>query len=948
MKRKFNLLMVASTMVLGLMLGACGESDPVQPDPDVPVNPDPDKPGPDNPDPEKPAELPAKYDLLKYWSGHMEETVYEVTENETSTVINYTDVKGENAGGWEYVNRPFAFDAKDIARFGVYKTLTFTGKLNVTAGSDVTMVKIEGADGNTIERKFNFGPEEKTYELSLTTITDWTKVSSLLLFANRSTSEMGSGTMTFTEFALSKAEINPENDIAADMPKVPQDVNLYNGGEKLTVMNSWGYDDKGAIKTEARDGGYYFTYGEGSKATEEWAFVKARIKSGTEELATSGLTRIHFTIKGTKGTNALIKFEALGGLGAKEFMINNFTGELEEYDLDVTELVKKVREDGTEPEFIAAVFPAAGKKGADLAGEVFLKDCFMDKTKAIDPNTIYDNVREGDLVKVTKIQNQEAVYTVKTEGTKITVDYKLENVPDYKAMKINVKGENLNELTEIAFNAKSTADVEILVKAYDTVEKRIVLKANEAQDVKFPFDAKIVAEGKPTILFIGTSAESSKEGTLEINNFVFQKPTEVTPEPEVPTHPTNKVENGKVVINQFYSDVKDLYKVEQAGNTTKVTYDKSKGNGWDALKFKVEGEGLDGLKLVTGTIKSNAETSLIFKMYDNNGAQVELKPLKANEEYKLNLVIPAEVDLTKECLIFMGWADEYGKAATVEFTNLQLRRNLPYCEPANGEIAINKFHSYNADLFTITTEGNKTTIAYDKTDDWANIQFSIDGENLDYYNYLTGTITSTVKTSLIIKCYDGNELKIENPLLEANTPTPISKVLTSINSLKNGFIFVGFSGDSAKAGSVTFENLKLTHYVPKCTPEGNVIKINQFHSYNKDYFTITTEGNRTTIAYDKADDWANIQFTIDGENLKEYTKLTGTITADVQTSFIIKCYDANEVKIEAEPLMPNVPQQISTTLTSIDGNKNGFIFMGFAGTSAKKGTIVLENLQLSK
>ena len=138
----------------------------------------------------EPDPLPEEYNILDHWKGNMEEEFYTVKETEDGITIDYEDVRGEDMGGWAYVARSFSYDAADVARFTEYKKVSFTGKLETTAGSNIVMVKVEGA-GGTFEKRFEFKSTERTYEFSLNFVSDWTQVSQILFFANRSINEIG-------------------------------------------------------------------------------------------------------------------------------------------------------------------------------------------------------------------------------------------------------------------------------------------------------------------------------------------------------------------------------------------------------------------------------------------------------------------------------------------------------------------------------------------------------------------------------------------------------------------------------------------------------------------------------------------------------------------------------------------------------------------------------------
>ena len=184
MKHRKLITLILASMALGALAG-CSKNTPSS-TPSSSSQPDP---------------LPAEHSLMKYWAGNASEEFYDVTETDTQTLIEYEDVVGEDAGGWEYVSRSFQYDAEVRDRFSEYKKISFTGKLAVESGSDVVMVKVQG-EGGTFEKRFNFDSSTATYEFSTSFVSDWSKVDAILFFANRSTNEDGSGLITLDKFVL--------------------------------------------------------------------------------------------------------------------------------------------------------------------------------------------------------------------------------------------------------------------------------------------------------------------------------------------------------------------------------------------------------------------------------------------------------------------------------------------------------------------------------------------------------------------------------------------------------------------------------------------------------------------------------------------------------------------------------------------------------------------------
>ena len=462
------------------------------------------------------APLPQEYDLMKYWAGNPAEECYRVIEKDDSTVIRYEDVTGEAAGGWAYVGRSFAFDAADRARFGEYKKISFTGSLELTSGSDVVMVKVQGA-GGTFERKFNFLAESKTYEFGLNFVTDWSQVDSLFFFVNRETSDPGNGAITLTKCVLSKDDVNPDYDIAPGMPSVPQDWNTYKGGDKFEVMYRWGYDDKEQITATEVEEGVKFAWGDVLK-TEAWAYVSAKVRGDDDHpLAESGLKRITFEFQGTAGQSALFKFQDKANTNKKEETVV-LDGQPQTVSIDVTSILTNAAEDS----FLACIFPGPNKTGADCKGELLLTDCYLDKT---DPNPSPVNVATQTEVYFDNPDHIDSIYNFSNENhvSTIAFDKTGDGWENLQFTIVMPEGStwDIKNYKRVYGQFVSTVATKILIKPFDSndYQQEFELAANTALTVDFTLEnTDGMALNKPMVFFIAPGNMTGK-GTLTATNF---------------------------------------------------------------------------------------------------------------------------------------------------------------------------------------------------------------------------------------------------------------------------------------------------------------------------------------------------------------------------------------------------------------------------------------------
>ena len=474
-------------------------------------------------------ELPDEYNLMKFWAGNPGEEFYNVIEKEDETRIIYEDVTGEENGGWAYVSRTFGYDARYIDRFNEYKKISFTGKMTTTAGSDVVMIKFQGA-GGTFEKKFTFGKEEATYELSLNFVSDWKQVEGIYLFVNRMTNATGSGVISLSKMVLSKEEVNTAYDIAPGMPSVPQEPTYYKGEESLSVMYRWGYDTTGLIKTEQNeDKSYKFTWGEPEK-TEKWAYVSAKVNDSDDfSLRDSGFKRIYFEFTGTAGRTAMFKFQDITNAANVEKSIA-LTGQKQEIEIDIS----KVLAAEAATEYLAVIFPDQDNSGASCKGELTLTKCILDKNET----SLNENISTENEVYINVFEKYDSCYTVEKKGTNTNL-ISFEKMPGgdgdhYQTLLAHFKLGNPNydvtKFTRVSAKFTASVAVNVLVKAYDNNDgqsQMLNLKANEPYELSYDVPSSICDISKAFVLFVGVGSFTSPlKGTLLVENLQISVPQE--------------------------------------------------------------------------------------------------------------------------------------------------------------------------------------------------------------------------------------------------------------------------------------------------------------------------------------------------------------------------------------------------------------------------------------
>lgn len=753
------------------------------------------------------------YSLMKFWAGNASEEIYSVEENETSTVITYTDAVSEGNGGWEFIARSFAYDTLYIDYFDKYEKLTFTGNLETTSGTNEVMIKFEGAGSGNYEKRFTFEEETRTYELPLNFISDWSQVSQITLFVNRgaNSKENGSGVMTFTDISLSTEPVNPENNIAPDQEDKPQEANVYAGEtDKFNVMKSWGYDNTGTIKTtENSDGTFKFDYDKDA-SPQTYAYASAKVEG---DLSASGFKRLHFAINGTAGQQLMVKFQTHDNTKAKELTIE-LTGEDQSVDIDITQIITATYEaDGVAyTSFIAGIFPLPGATSGK--GSVTLKECYMDTTDAVIIETPV-NTPDGDYLYLTKPYKNDSVYDYSLEGNKMTINYEYPEtvtLPTWASLMFDIDGENLTQYTKLTGTITSTVDVQVLLKSYDNNEKGqtfIDLKANEPYKVDVEIDSSIITKDKDFIIIIGTTATSAKKGTVVFENLRYEKDT------SIPVIYDNEREGDELKITKF-SVIPEQFTLTNGENSFDVDYKRTQLD-WNGLEATIGGENLTELRKLTGTITATVNTDIIIKQTAESATANEIKrTLTANTPLVLDEVIPEELMVEgAKFIIMIATPNNSGSALEGKVTFADLKF-VKYEEPAPvvEEIAITSFTDYSETIYSYTyTENTKELkIAFDKTTDptgYPGLQAKLNAENLGEFKRVTGKALSDVNQKIIIKVL-GFETRLD---LKAGEELIIDFVsaVTDINAMFA--IMLGVPEDPYKdaiKGNVTFTDLKLT------------------------------------------------------------------------------------------------------------------------------------------
>lgn len=966
MKKKLIALILAAMSITAL--AACGKKQDQKPSggDDTPVDP---QPGPGGDD--KPEALPAEYSLMEHWAGNENEEAYAVTKQGENAVITYTDVTGEYAGGWEYVKRSFQYDTR-ASEFSVYKKILFKGKLEKTSGTDIVMFKVEGADKtHTYEKKFKFNSETRTYELGLNFIEDWTKVSQLLFFVNRETNESGSGKITLEKFVLSQEAVVPENDIAPEMPDIPQGYALYDGvpeSGKVNIMHHWGYASGGHIETQEADGKYKFEW-QGEKG--EWEWVSSRIKNGEANLHESGLKRIVFEVTGTASHKATFKFESEQG-GAVEKHVD-LTGEAQVVEIDVTTLLVAEK-----TSFAAMIFPDGGQANVATKGEIVLSACYLDKTE-VTPEVIPE-VKNAILYPhawLDKYDSADDCYTIENNETThvTTIAFDHENAGEnYKTiiykMQLN-EGDSwfgIANYRKVFAKLLADVDVQVLLKAYDKVEKRVDLVANVAQYVEFEVAEADVDINKPFVVFVGTSAASPKAGNVTIEGLRVARMNSVAEQAE-----------GVARINAAAAGVNDGYTITKNSNGDMEIEWTATEPGYRAIEVLISTPNAAALNTIKAKLTSTADVHVMFKPADAPANETSVA-LQAGVERGVNRAFSGKA-------LGDGWDSKFimfictsaGDALTgkVTFKDFRLTDGThdaydavnddpdpdpEYMNYANYQSMYMEKIKSKPDAVTANLVGHVMTYTFeDLAPSWGNgVEFigklhpDISWANINDYSHFHAVVTASVDMKIMLKAFNDSSLEQTIPLTAGvAVPLDMDVPAEKINHANQSVFFINPEVDGATTvtGTLTVKDMQFNRPgVSYYDAENKKVDIINYGSATVGNYTLSKVDNKLTLAYAKTElGYDAVEFFFTGHENK-LNKLEARVTSTAATHIIFKPLNnsANEKNIALEAgVAKDIVYYLSAETGDIWGNL--VIMVGIPGTEdALTSTLTFDKLTLSR
>ena len=460
---------------------------------------------------------------------------------------------------------------------------------------------------------------------------------------------------------LSKAEVNPDYDIAADMPAVPQGYTFYNGGESVSVMYRWGYNAQGEIATTEEGGKYTFSWAQGGKG--EWSFVSGWVKDGEASMKEQGLKSLHFEVKGPEGLEVLFKFEDKGNGRNNVEKRATMTGGVDVVDVDISAVINA----GTGA-FMVLIFPAPGATEFAAAGAIELTKCYIDKADIVVPEAPSNKANFAAAYLETVSYKPNHVQ-VETENHVSTVTFALpggmywwdNNIQFPVKLHDDISWSDNFNYNRFVGKFTSTVAMTIVIKPYDNGawEQRVVLEAGVAKDVDFTVNGTVDATlfAKPIVMFLDADrGEDNKpdalSGVLTMEGFrAVKAPVNVGYGAE--TRIVNANPHDKYTLDH-----------DEVGNL-KVT---TKEVGWNFLEVNLSSYNIAKYNHYRVTINATAATHVGFKPADNVANEQKVSLKAGDNEVSFYFLTPMN-EMFGKFVMFIAFEDGDAAEATLTFKN---------------------------------------------------------------------------------------------------------------------------------------------------------------------------------------------------------------------------------------------------------------------------------------
>lgn len=675
-------------------------------------------------------------------------------------------------------------------------------------------------------------------------------------------------------------------DFGTPTPPTPDPVEPYNalgnfvdGGDEVYTLNTNSTSELN------------FDYQKADE-THIYSYIYASIDENT---SLEKYKKLVFTTVGN-GT-MMLKLECADGTPGKEVSIN-VTGIEASYEWNLSndaEFLKSVTK--------VVIFAAPGKaEGAGqisitkLSFEEELADNFIIQT---DFSNIPTNVNEYNGTDETFDFNakwanvNDTIYTIEQdEETRVVrVDYEKSAGMEWSCIESKVKGD-FTKFKYVVVVAKGTADKTLMVKAATGVEKTFKFDGTKQT---FVLDISTMAnDAKNSIasIVLFGSPNSTQSGSFEIHEAYMSETSPVEVE-EIVKNVYNGTDETFDISEHWYDGGDSVYTVTNGADGVVVEYSKNQNQTYSSLKAFVEGK-LSNFRYIMVEVTGEADKSMMLKAA--NGFEVSHKFTGEREIVYLDIALLGEErDAMTDVIIFAAPGSGGEGTFTIHralFTNEIEGVEVPTTNVYDKYYEVFDVNHYFQDstgTYTITEEGSKTVVAYNKEtgSEWHGFFTTIE-QLPDEFKYVRLVVKGEADTQLLVKPNDLNSyeqwvgLTGEEQVVYVALPNSLTKLL-----------IMAEAGKIDCTGTVEILEAKLVRdLIVEETAETADLLGSLFINGDPAY-TLTMNEGVLNVAYDKQNySWASIKTILSGAN-EGFQTLTIEVQGEAGTQLLVKLNDDN-------------------------------------------------------
>ena len=549
------------------------------------------------------------------------------------------------------------------------------------------------------------------------------------------------------------------------------------------------------------------------------------------------------------------------------------------------------------------------------------------------------------------------VYTVtKTESSYKVDVHKKVGAGQWDALISYIHGDALATAKTFKLVVKGTAGKQILVKPFDSFERRVTLTGENqeividvhtfAEDTTKDFSQKDAPTAENKVCIMGLPDVTTGNDTFTIISAEFS--TEAAAPVEDPNVNEITADNHKITKGWEGLDA-GTYTVTADGTAFNVAYTT---NDYQWLRTYVKGEEIANMKTIVFTVSGTEGNTILFKPF-NLGAPVETRHTFTGNEDVVTIDVSSYVSgktfTEKEPILICSAPGVSNATGTFRIINVEFSAQADTSIKAseyNGDLQLgfNNYWRDNGDeKWTISDSEGIWTLAYAAEHSWASATTRIAlGDAV--MNYISVEVKCPVGQKYIIKFAEGNQIEVNGTGEFAKYSQKLSANVTGTVD-----VLVFAAWDDANAGEIQIKSAVL-YNVAATAGEGDLDVNGKLAPAPKDCqrYNFSTSEGKYTISYSNNGSWDSLLMWVDlGEG--GYDKLTFDFTA-LQGHTAIISFNGTENKWENDNKFTGEEEPLNIDVSEWKGLVFIRIFLDFDtnADNANGGTFVINNAVFTK